>query len=163
MKAIVVKSKRPMSICPRDCLEGYLVIPAAFHQILLEELGEPNAPQLNEIETLVSQIIASMYDETQDRVAARPQDVEWRFNNHNRIDAAQANPLARAEMEKTWKQANNPLVLASGKMILSRAREAIQAKWKVSFGNARIIEALQPAHVHQDINDLLSQAMKQLT
>jgi hypothetical protein len=48
-------------------------------------------------------------------------------------------------------------------MILSRAREAIQAKWKVSFGNARIIEALQPAHVHQDINDLLSQAMKQLT
>jgi predicted ATPase len=163
MRAIVVKSKRPMFIWPRDCLEGYLVIPAAFHQILLEELGEPSAPGLNEIETLVSQIITSMYDETQDRVAARLQDVEWRFNNHNRIDAAQANPLARAEMDKTWKQANNPLVLASGKTILSRAREAIQTKWKVSFGNARIIEALQPAHVHQDIKDLLSQAMKQLT
>jgi hypothetical protein len=162
-KTLAGKSKRPMFIWPRDCLESYLVIPAAIRQILVEELGEPNAPTAKVIEDLVSQIISAMYDETQDRVAARLQDVEWRFNNHNRIDAAQANPLARAEMDKAWKRAGNPLVLASGKVILSRAREAIQAKWKVSFGNARIIEAMKSADVHLDIIELLLQAEKQLT
>jgi hypothetical protein len=150
-------------IWPRDCLESYLVIPAALRQILVDELTEDKAPGIKEVETLVSDVIAAMYDATQDRIAARLQDVEWRFNNHSRIDAAAANPIARAATEKIWKQDNNPLVLASGKTILSRVREAIQSKWKVSFGNARIVEAMQPADVHQDIKELLSQAKKHLT
>ena len=133
-----------------------------MRQILIEETGEQSAPTLDEMEALITGIISAMYDETQDRVAARLQDVEWRFNQHNRIDAAGANPLARTEMDKTWRQAKDPLRLASGKAILSRIRAVIQEKWKVSFGNARIIEVMRQADVHQDIKDLLERAKKAL-
>ena len=161
-KSIAAKSKRPMFIWPNDCLESYLVIPSAIQKILAEELGEKAAPTLKEVESLVSQTINNMQNDTLDRVASRLQDVEWRFNNHNRIDPAQANPVARTEMEKTWVKGNNPLVLASGKTILSRIRDAIQKNWQISFGNARIIEAMGPNDVHQDIKDLLALAVKTL-
>ena len=65
-------------------------------------------------------------------------------------------------MEKTWKTANNPLALASGKLALSRIRAEIQRKWKVSFGNARIIEAMLPDEVHQDVKNLFSKAVDAL-
>jgi predicted ATPase len=162
MKKIASKSKRPMFIWPMDCIESYLVLPSVFRRILVEEIGEQAAPPLNEIESQISSIIAGMYDETEDRVAARFQDAEWRFNNHNRVDAAQANPVARAEMDKNWKTANQPLILASGKAILTKIRDAIQKNWKVSFGNARIIEVMQPTDVHQNIKDMLAEAKKVL-
>ena len=159
MGQIQSKSKRPMFIWPRDCLESYLIVPAAIHRILVEELGDKNAPALQDVEKVISNCIDSTYDESQDRIAARLQDVEWRFN-HNRIDAAKANPEARSEMEKVWKSGSNPLALVPGKPVLSRIRDEIQQQWKVSFGNARIIEAMQSGEVHQDVKDLLSQATK---
>jgi hypothetical protein len=162
MKKIASKSKRPMFIWPMDCIESYLVLPSVFRRILVEEIGEQGAPPLNEIESQISSVIAGMYDETEDRVAARFQDAEWRFNHHNRVDAAQANPVARAEMDKNWKKAKQPLILASGKAILTKGRDTIQKNWKVSFGNARIIEVMQPSDVHQDIKDMLAEAKKVL-
>lgn len=161
MGQIRSKSKRPMFVWPRDCLESYLVVPSAIHRILLEELGEKNTPALAELEKIISANIDKTYDQSQDRIAARLQDVEWRFNR-NRIDAAKANPVARGEMEKVWKSEGNPMALAVGKELLSRIRDDIQKQWKVSFGNARIIEAMEPADVHQDVKDLLSEATKAL-
>ena len=78
------------------------------------------------------------------------------------MDAAGANPIARAEMEKTWKGASDPLALASGKELLGRIRDDIQNRCGVSFGNARIIEAMESADVHQDLKDLFSAASKEL-
>ena len=161
MKSIHAKSKRPMFIWPRDCVESYLIVPTALHRILQEELGQAAAPTLKEIEDMLASITSSLFDATQDRVATRVQDVEWRIN-HFRADAAHANPIARAEMDKVWKQANNPHALASGKEILSRSREAIQQRWKVSFGNSRIIEAMLPDEVHADVVNLLKAATKAL-
>jgi predicted ATPase len=162
MKAIAAKGKRPMFIWPRDCLESYLIVPAAIQRILVEELGVDKAPAVAEIEQLVVKILKALYDPTQDCVAARYQEFEWRVNQ-KRIDAAQANPVARQEMDKTWKTAGNPLALANGKVVLSRIREEIQNTWKVSFGNARVVEAMRPEDVHQDVKGLLQQATKMLS
>ena len=161
MHRIQTESKRAMFVWPRDCLESYLVVPNALHRILEEELRHDNAPPVKEIEDLLSDILANMYDETQDRIAARMQDVEWRIR-HNRIDAAQANPVARAEIGKVWKHGNNPLALAYGKDVLSRVRNGIQQKWNVSFGNARIVEAMLREEVHSDVAALVKQATKAL-
>jgi predicted ATPase len=161
MKIVAGNSKRPMFIWPKDCLESYLVVPAAIHRILVEELGAVNAPPVGEIEKLVTKVLGSLYNPSQDRVATRLEDVEWRFR-HKRITAGEANPVARQEMDRTWNTANNPLALASGKELLSRIREEIQNAWKVSFGNARIVEAMRPDDIHQDIKDLLQQAVKLL-
>ena len=154
MKAIAGKSNRPMFIWLRDCLESYLVVPSAIQRILVEELGLDKAPPIGEIEQLIAKTLSDLYDSTQDRVAVRCQEIEWRLNQ-KRIDAAQANPVARQEMEKTWKKANNPLALAKGKLVLSRIRQGIQNTWKVSFGNARIVEAMYAGDIHQDVKDLL--------
>jgi len=154
MDIIKNESKRDMFVWPRDCLESYLVVPNALHRILEEELG-PSAPPVKAIEDLVFEIVANMDDETQDRIAARMQSVQWQIN-HIRIDAAQANPLARAEMSKVWKEA--PLTLADGKKVLSRVRQDIQQKWNVSFGNARIVEAMSQEEVHSDVTALVNRA-----
>lgn len=156
MKVVQSKSKRPMHIWPYDCLESYLIVPSAIHRILQEELGAA-APIIAEVEAVVSKIIDAMYDETQDRVAARLQNVEWKFNQ-NRIDANVANPQARAELEEMWRKRNNPLALVHGKITLSRIRTEIQQRWKASFGNPRIIEAMLPEEVHKDVLDLLAKS-----
>jgi predicted ATP-dependent endonuclease of OLD family len=161
MEEVRSKSNRPMFIWPRDCLESYLIVSSAIHQILCEELGEAKAPKLNEAEDLISTSIEKMFDLSQDRIAARFQDAEWRFN-HNRIDAAKANPVARSEMEEVWKKDGNPLAFAPGKELLSRIRDEIQKRWNVSFGNARIIEAMSQDDVHQDVKNMFAGAIKTL-
>ncbi len=160
MAEVRSKCKRPMFIWLRDCLESYLIVPSAMHQILSEELGGA-APKLNEVDDIISSNIEKMFDSSQDRIAARLQDVEWRFN-HNRIDAAKANPVARSEMVDVWKTDTNPLAFAPGKDLLGQIRNDIQKKWNVSFGNARIIETMKPDDVHQDIKDMLVEATKTL-
>jgi len=162
MAEVRSKSQRPMFIWPRDCLESYLIVPAAIHKILLEESGEKDAPKVSEVEGIISTNIQKMFDSSQDRIAARLQDVEWRIN-HNRIDASKANPVARSEMEAVWKKDGNPLAFAPGKELLGQIRDDIQKKWGVSFGNARIIEAMRPEDLHQDIKDMLAEATKTLT
>ena len=162
MEAMATRSKRPLAIWPRDCLESYLVVPAAIQRILVEELGPKDAPPVTEIEQIISKVLSDQYESTQDRIAARYQEFEWKLNQQ-RVDAAKANPIARQEMEKTWKAARNPLALASGKVVLGRVREEIQKRWKVSFGNARIVEAMHPEDVHQDVKDLLQRALKELS
>ena len=145
MKTVQAASKRPMFIWPRDCLESYLIMAPPIHRILLEELGE-KAPALEEIERIIAAAMDKLYDETQDRVATRVQDMEWRINR-KRADASEANPVARSEMEEVWKKSANPLALVSGKVLLARVRDEVQKNWKVSFGNARIVEAMEPAEV----------------
>ena len=156
--AVKDDSNRPMFIWPRDSLESYLIIPNVFQRILGEELGDA-APSLKEIEDVVSEVIKQMYNETVDRVATGIQKVEWKFNK-KRVEAAEANPQARAEAERLWE--TNPLALIHGKTLLSRIRGRIQEKWKASFGNARIVETMMPEEVHQDIRDLLSESVKTL-
>lgn len=161
MKLVQSASLRPMFVWPRDCLESYLVVPAAIHRILLEELAD-KVPSLEEVQKVIAEETEKLYEQTQDRVATKVQDMEWRVN-HKRADPAEVNPISRNEMEDVWKKSANPLALASGKALLARIRDAVQTRWKVSFGNARIVEAMEWSEVHVDVQNLFADALNTLT
>ncbi len=151
------RAKRPFFIWPMDCLENYLLEPKAIHRIVLEEFRGPTPPPIEEIEEIITKALQGASEVTFDRVAARIQDLEWRVN-HRRVNADEANPVARSFVESIWVQTDGPRRIARGKDVLALVRQAISTRYGVSFGNSRIIEAMTPDEIHQDVVRLLQEA-----
>lgn len=153
-------SKRPMYIWPLDCLESFLLRAAPMHRILEGEIGS-DAPSESTIQTVIEGVVKALREETVDRVATKIQEMEWTVND-NRLTPAQANPMAREEVERNWTSHATRLRLVSGKEALKRVRRDVQDRTGVSFGNVRIVEAMSSDDVNDSIREMLEFARETL-
>jgi hypothetical protein len=132
-----------------------LALPAPLHRVIVEEMGKEKAPQLREIEALFQAALASMEDSTKDRVSAKIADLHYRLTK-TRFETTQSNPLARNAVDSAKAKDASIIRFAHGKELLTQVRKAIQDKYKVSFGNARIIEAMAKDEVHADVIQVIA-------
>lgn len=155
------KSVRSMIVRERDCLESYLISAEAIHAILVEEMGKDKAPALESVKAIIAKALTAVVDIAKDRVSAKIQDASWRLEKV-RLESTQTNPEARKIVDSAVTQDGSALRFAHGKELLSSVRQMIQEEFKVSFGNARIIEAMRTEHVPTDVGRVLEQLKTEL-
>ncbi|HWZ94569.1 MAG TPA: AAA family ATPase [Opitutaceae bacterium] len=161
LAALQKKSVRPLLNWPLDCLESYLVCPPALHRIIVEEMGDDKAPKVEEINSLIATIFANAENRAKDRVSAKIGDISYRLEK-KRLEPTATNPMARDIVDAAKKADGSVIRYAHGKELLSEIRQAIQQNYKVSFGNARIIEAMKVEEIHPDVTTIMAAIRKEL-
>lgn len=153
---LVAKSKRPLHVFERDCIESYLISPVVItrvvNEIALERRKEIRAEQA-EIEELIAAATEELRDTTTDRVANRYMSDEASLGN--RTSVANVNPIARDAVTASWDTIDDRLKLVSGKQLLGRIRQAIQGKYGVTFGNERLAEAFTADEIPEEVRAAL--------
>jgi hypothetical protein len=151
------KSKRPMVVLERDCIESLLisadVITRAIKDIA-EERSKDVDVNADDVTAMIMNATDILRDETHDRVADRLQ-VLARAQGEQ-LATNRANPAARELVAENWADVDSRLKFVSGKRLLGIVRQQIQETYGITFGNERLAETFTAAEIPTEIVDFLS-------
>lgn len=151
------KSRRPMVVLERDCIESLLihadVIARAINDIAEERSRRVDASAAD-ISAMIVTATDALRDETHDRVADRLQ-VLARAEGEQ-LPTNRANPAARELVAEHWEDLDSRLKFVSGKRLLGVIRQQIQETYGVTFGNERLAETFTAEEIPTEIVDFLN-------
>lgn len=143
---LMAQAERPLHVLELDCIESYLVNTAVLARVIddiMEERGkEDPRPSVEDIAQMVDEVIETLRQETEDRLAERYNQDVW-THRKERPSVKEANQAARQLVEQHWGSIDERLRVVSGKRLLASVRGIIQEDYGVNFGNERLAEAFQ--------------------
>jgi hypothetical protein len=129
-------------------IENYLIVPTAIQRII-QCASESEHPTVEEVSAKIEQITDGLREECFDAMAND-------FYLEERASGiAAANQKARQRMETAWQTLRGRLTVVSGKRMLSSLSDWAKNSFGVSFGAARIAQALRVNEIDPEIRGVI--------
>lgn len=159
IQANVNKPGREVLCLTKTHIENYLLMPTVIWRVLCDELRKRNAddknlPTTEQVETEIERVVDALHDDTFDSVATQ-------INKHyiayrkKHLETNTANQEARPFLNEKWKTLEGKLSIVLGKDALKAIRLKIQEKWKVSFNNIRLVEAMTAEEIDPEVKEII--------
>ena len=159
MIAALQKTVKLAHVYKRKEIENYLLLPGPLTRAVesaiadrARRMGQTGTPP-PDIAKLLTTITERHKDEVQGQYAGRR--VEYLRSTGK--DASTLVQEAIATFEQKWRNLDERLAIAPGKVVLAEFRQQIQEMCGVSLTDARIIAQCKPGEVPPDLRDFLSE------
>jgi len=156
----VAEKERDVLVLEKTHIENYLLMPNVIWRVICDELrergiGDAGLPTLEQIEEEIQHAMDSLYDETLDAIAVQI-NKHYHSYHDKHLDPSRLNQMAREFLKEKWPTLEGKLSVVPGKKALRTIRRRIQEKWKVSFTDNRIVEAMTEEEIPPEIKEIVS-------
>lgn len=143
-----------LHIWSRKELENYLICPRAIHQLLVLRARKGDPGSIDQVAARVQSILEGKKAYVTEMVADRMQEAKKGLTIRTAMEDA------RVEVERRWSQADGPVSLAPGKVVLSEVSAWCQEEYGVGITPARLAGTLKKGDMPQEIMDVLKRIEK---
>jgi energy-coupling factor transporter ATP-binding protein EcfA2 len=145
-------------IWSRTMVENYLLVPTALHRVISQAIDQRNAASDEEQQPPTVEEVTALLDTAAE--ATRTETLARLTGAIEKGDRGLATETAVRKaseiLEGLWTDLDSKLVICHGKETLARFRRVCSERYRVSFTNRGIAEAMERGEIDQEIADVLA-------